>query len=163
MILRMLAKDYDCLNLLGTLPAQDQDDVAGDDFSGFTGLIGVYALTESAGQRAKQVLHKLLPKATVEISDDHAATDRLRHLAASADIFVFARRSRKHQAYYCVKEPVEFPLTLSVESSRRRMSRCYRGRSRLSGASRSPESEPRSESEHGVMSPPTPGLLIRKI
>lgn len=104
MILRILAKDYDCLDLLDTLPALDQTDASRDHFGDFAGLIGIYTLTESAGQRAKQVLLKLLPQVRVEINADHAATDRLRHLSTNADIFVFAWRSSKHQAYYCAKE-----------------------------------------------------------
>jgi hypothetical protein len=104
-ILEVLAKDYGCLNLLESLPAPDIEDnlnltVVGE----FKGLIGIYTLTEGAGQRAKSILEKYFPSARVETNRDHGATDRLVSLAKSADVFVFAWKSSKHQAYYCVKE-----------------------------------------------------------
>lgn len=46
----------------------------------------------------------MYPKATIELNSDAVSTDRLRALAKSADIFVFAWKSSKHQAYFCVKE-----------------------------------------------------------
>jgi hypothetical protein len=104
MVLGMLAKDFDCAELLSALPEagaeQPELETAGD----FDGLIGLYTLTESAGQRAKRMLQTLLPRARVELNSDHAATDRLRQLAANADVFVFAWKSSKHQAYYCAKD-----------------------------------------------------------
>ena len=77
----------------------DSEKIATD----FFGLIGIYTLTETAGQRAKQLLQKLIPKSRIELNADGVATDRLKHLASSADVFVFAWRSSKHQAYYCAK------------------------------------------------------------
>lgn len=105
-ILEVLAKDYGCLNLLKSLPACDNES---DDFSQavatkFKGLIGIYTLTEGAGQRAKSILEKYFPDARVETNKDYAATDRLISLAKNADIFVFAWKSSKHQAYFCVKD-----------------------------------------------------------
>ena len=82
-------------------------DSAGGDLAqrvDYTGLIGIYTLTEQAGQRARQFLRKMFPKARVELNADHVATDKLKGLAANADIFVFAWKSSKHQAYYAVKE-----------------------------------------------------------
>ncbi|MFM0562249.1 protein DpdD [Paraburkholderia sediminicola] len=104
LVLRMLAQDYACLAILDTLPEREEVVDSENDCSKFAGLVGIYTLTESAGQRAKQVLEKVLPLARIELNADHAATDRLRHLAANSDIFVFAWRSSKHQAYYCAKE-----------------------------------------------------------
>ncbi|REE06564.1 hypothetical protein B0G71_8244 [Paraburkholderia sp. BL27I4N3] len=104
LVLRMLAQDYACLAVLDTLPEPEEDVDSKNDFSVFAGLVGIYTLTESAGQRAKQVLEKVLPLARIELNADHAATERLRHLAANSDIFVFTWRSSKHQAYYCAKE-----------------------------------------------------------
>ncbi|MEY3760090.1 MAG: hypothetical protein RIR39_1581, partial [Pseudomonadota bacterium] len=40
----------------------------------------------------------------VETNNDHEATDKLKSLARNADIFVFAWKSSKHQAYFCVKD-----------------------------------------------------------
>jgi len=104
LVLRMLAQDYACLEVLDTLPEREEVVADENGCNEFAGLVGIYTLTESAGQRAKQVLEKVLPLARVELNADHAATDRLRHLAANSDIFVFAWRSSKHQAYYCAKE-----------------------------------------------------------
>jgi len=42
--------------------------------------------------------------ARVEVNADLVATDRLKQLAMNADIFVFAWKSSKHQAYFAVKE-----------------------------------------------------------
>ena len=70
----------------------------------FSGIIGIYSLIETAAIRARQFLRKLLPNARVEINADMASTDRLKHLASNADIFVFAWRSSKYQAYYAVKD-----------------------------------------------------------
>jgi hypothetical protein len=105
-ILATLAKDYGCLNLIELLPTCDNEDVGlvlavAQDFKG---LIGIYTLTESAGQRAKNILERYFPHARVETNKDHAATDRLVSLAKNADIFVFAWKSSKHQAYFCVKD-----------------------------------------------------------
>ncbi len=104
-ILEVLAKDYGCLNLLESLPAPDiEEELNLSVVSKFKGLIGIYTLTEGAGERAKNILEKYFPGARVETNKDHAATDRLVSLAKSADIFVFAWKSSKHQAYFCVKE-----------------------------------------------------------
>jgi hypothetical protein len=104
-ILQLLGKDYSCTSLLESLPRDDNEDdnreltVATD----FNGLIGIYTLTEGAGQRAKAILEGNYPNAQVETNKDHEATERLVSLAKNADIFVFAWKSSKHQAYYCVK------------------------------------------------------------
>jgi len=105
-ILEILAKDYGCLSLLESLPKCDNesDGFAQAVATKFNGLIGIYTLTEGAGQRAKTILEKYFPDARVETNKDHAATDRLISLAKNADIFVFAWKSSKHQAYFCVKD-----------------------------------------------------------
>jgi hypothetical protein len=105
-ILEALAKDYGCLNLLESLPACNNDDDKKNLAIAikFKGLIGIYTLTEGAGQRAKSILEKYFPGAQIETNKDHAATDRLVLLAKNADIFIFAWKSSKHQAYFCVKD-----------------------------------------------------------
>lgn len=104
-ILTALSCDYGCPSLLDTFPsvsiAQEAPASAG---ALFAGLIGIYTLTEGAGQRAKEILERMYPHATVEINSDSVSTDRLTSLAKAADIFVFAWKSSKHQAYFCVKE-----------------------------------------------------------
>lgn len=103
-LLSLLAQDYGCSGLLESFPCGDS---AGGDLAqraNFTGLIGIYTLTEQAGQRARQFLRKMFPQARVELNADHVATDKLKGLAANADIFVFAWKSSKHQAYFAAKE-----------------------------------------------------------
>ena len=104
-ILSLLAKDYGCSDLLEAFPplveSAAQELAPRTDFAG---LIGIYTLTEPAGQRARQFLLKLLPQVRVEVNADHVATDKLKSLAAKADIFVFAWKSSKHQAYFAVKD-----------------------------------------------------------
>lgn len=102
-ILSLLAKDYGCADLLESFSFQEEGYAETAAHADFDGLIGIYTLTEPAGQRARQFLRKLLPLARVEVNVDMAATDKLKHLAANADIFVFAWKSSKHQAYYAVK------------------------------------------------------------
>jgi len=105
-MLSLLAMDYSCLDLLNNFPAVQANDEDNETETNrqFAGLIGIYTLTETAAQRAQQFLRKLLPKARVDINADLAATDRLKHLASNADIFVFAWKSSKHQAYYAAKD-----------------------------------------------------------
>jgi hypothetical protein len=101
-VLHLLTKDYGCEDLLAGLPESTMKVRA--EAATFAGLIGIYTLTETAGQRAREVLRNLLPSAQVQVNGDSVATDRLRHLATKADVFVFAWRSSKHQAYFCIKE-----------------------------------------------------------
>lgn len=103
-ILSLLAKDYGCANLLEAFPFKEEDHADTVAHADFAGLIGIYTLTEPAGQRARQFLRKILPMARVEVNADLVATEKLKNLAATADIFVFAWKSSKHQAYYAAKE-----------------------------------------------------------
>ena len=105
-ILPLLAQDYSCPDLLSSFPVILENENATENYnnSKFSGLIGIYTLTETAAIRAKQFLQKLLPNARVEINADMSSTERLKHLAYAADIFVFAWKSSKHQAYYAAKD-----------------------------------------------------------
>lgn len=101
-VLQLLAQDYGCEDLLSGLP--EPATTKTNHVATFAGLIALYSLTEPAAQRAREVLRSIVPNAQIEITADTVATDRLRHLSTKADVFVFAWRSSKHQAYYCVKE-----------------------------------------------------------
>jgi len=103
-ILSVLAKDYGCYGLLESFPDRGGNVGYPETHIDFIGLIGIYTLTEQAGQRARQFLQKMFPQASVEVNADHVATDKLKNLAANADIFVFAWKSSKHQAYFAAKE-----------------------------------------------------------
>ncbi|QEQ57699.1 protein DpdD [Chlorobium phaeovibrioides] len=100
-VLAGLSLDYGCQDILDAFPNPESfNQVVSRNF---TGLIGIYTLTEGAAQRARDVLMKLYPSCKVESNDDQVATERLEALARSSDVFVFAWKSSKHQAYHCVK------------------------------------------------------------
>jgi len=103
-ILCLLARDYGCSDLLDFLVTEDQEVIAEDVNIKFSGVIGIYSLTEGASKRAKEYLENILPNARIEINGDSVATEKLTALARNADLFVFAWKSSKHQAYYCIKE-----------------------------------------------------------
>jgi len=65
--------------------------------------VGIYTLEEPAGQRAANILEIRCPTVRVELNHDHECTKRLINLAQSAELFVFAWKNSKHQAFYCVK------------------------------------------------------------
>ena len=99
-----MAKDYECAELLKSFSEVDDPAKEIAPRIDFTGLVGIYTLTEQAGQRARQYLRRMFPQARIELNADHVATDKLKGLAASADIFVFAWKSSKHQAYFAAKD-----------------------------------------------------------
>lgn len=101
-VLQLLARDYGCEDLLASLP--EPAPTATSNVASFAGLIALYSLTEPAAQRARDVLRIIVPNAQIELTADTVATDRLRHLSSKAEVFVFAWRSSKHQAYCCVKD-----------------------------------------------------------
>lgn len=103
-VLRTLAQDYGCADLMDTIPTPQIETESVPGPLQFDGVIGIYTLMEAAGNRARRLLTQLLPGARVEVNSDGVATERLRALAANADIFVFAWKSSKHQAYFCAKE-----------------------------------------------------------
>ena len=104
-VLESLAKDYGCLDSIKWLIDEPLDDSESNiSLPKFSGLIGIYTLTEGAGQRAKMILEKFFPDARVETNADFVTTDRLTSLATNSDIFVFAWKSSKHAAYHCIKD-----------------------------------------------------------
>ena len=104
-ILEQLANDYGCSDLIERLPGADSEEGNSAEIKNgsFDGFIGIYTLTEGAGHRAKYLLESSYPNARVEVNSDHEATDRLTNLAKKADVFIFAWKSSKHQAFFCVK------------------------------------------------------------
>ena len=103
-VLKILAQDYGCADVMDSIPAPEVPTDAPVSYLAFNGVIGIYTLMEAAGKRAQRLLSQLLPKARVEVNSDGVATESLTALAAAADIFVFAWKSSKHQAYFCAKE-----------------------------------------------------------
>jgi hypothetical protein len=94
--------------------APDEDPDAGALEQLAARSIAIYTLSEAAGLRAQQILIKLVPGITVSLNSDKVCTDRLAALARNAELFVFAWRSSKHAAYYCIKEhrPKEMRLLM---------------------------------------------------
>jgi len=103
-VLSLLAKDYNCHNLLDFIPALETEDFIDEHDNEYNGTIGIYTMMDGAGTRAKHLLEYLLPNARIELNGDSVATDQLTSLARNADMFVFAWKSSKHQAFYCIKE-----------------------------------------------------------
>jgi hypothetical protein len=105
MVLDLLAQDYntvDCVEKLKPVVGGVEEVRAVNPLAGKK--VGIYSLTEQAAIRAKQLLESMYPGVDVEINHDHEATQALENLSKSSDYFVFAWRSSKHQAYYCVKK-----------------------------------------------------------
>lgn len=74
----------------------------------------LYSLDTEAARRASVLLRDLYPAVRVQSSADEVCTKRLQGLAQSADVFVFAWKSSKHQAYFCVKNAMRQELRLAM-------------------------------------------------
>lgn len=61
-------------------------------------LVALYTLTESAGQRVRDMLLQTYPGVAVQLSHDKVGNERLKQLAHNADIFVMVTASAKHAA-----------------------------------------------------------------
>lgn len=108
MVLELLGQDYDAVDFVGQLRPADREVEAFEGKNPLAGKkVGIYSLTEPAAIRARQILEGMFPGVRVEVNHDHEATPALENLAKSSDLFVFAWRSSKHQAYYCVKKYVK--------------------------------------------------------
>lgn len=104
--MELLAKDFEVdpatIDALRREGDSSEADAAAADLSGK--LIGIYTLAEAAGARAKASLEKMFPGSTIEVNSDLVATEKLRNLARTADLFVFAWKSSSHAAFYCIKD-----------------------------------------------------------
>lgn len=67
------------------------------------GIVGIYSLDEAAARRAVQVLQSMYGSIDVRINTDVACTPQLKALVHRAAVFVFAWKTSKHAAFYCVK------------------------------------------------------------
>jgi len=65
--------------------------------------VAIYSLDESATRRAAEILKSLYPIWVIDTNADHVCSNKLKALAKSADVFVFAWRCSKHAAFDCVK------------------------------------------------------------
>lgn len=100
----MLASDYGCPEVVACVPKPSTtDEIDPDPRLQFSGLVGIYTLSETSGRRARELLNELIPLARVELNSDLVATEKLEHLARTADVFAFAWRESSHPAFYCAK------------------------------------------------------------
>ncbi|NNU44772.1 protein DpdD [Ramlibacter montanisoli] len=67
------------------------------------GTIGIYTLDEAAGRRAVQILQSTYGPIDVRLNSDSVCTPQLKALVQRSAIFVFAWKTSKHAAYYCIK------------------------------------------------------------
>lgn len=60
------------------------------------------------------MLGQLVPDIKVSLNNNTVCTERLASLAQKSDLFVFAWRSSKHAAYYCIKNhrPKDLPIVM---------------------------------------------------
>ena len=105
-IFQALALDYNYSNFLESMPEATDPNIS-KTLPAFSGFIGIYTLMEGAGQRAKDILKKHFPSSRIETNNDYVTTDKLTSIAEKADIFVFAWKASKHEAYFCVKRARE--------------------------------------------------------
>jgi hypothetical protein len=66
--------------------------------------VAIYTLTESAGQRARDMLLHSYPGVVVQLSHDKVGNDRLKQLARNVDLFVMVTASAKHAATLFIEE-----------------------------------------------------------
>ena len=103
LVTKQLCEDYGIDCPIEVASKEGADPVrAGEALSGKK--VAIYTLMEGAGRRAADLLKRLCPDVRVELNGDHECTTRLRNLARTADVFVFAWKSSKHQAFYCIKD-----------------------------------------------------------
>jgi len=66
-------------------------------------LIGIYSLVDDAAKRAASFISEQFPGCSIKLNNDKQCTEKLRSLAKNSDLFVFASKASKHQAFYCIK------------------------------------------------------------
>ena len=67
-------------------------------------VVGIYTLTESAGDRARKMLQEMFDGVDVEVNNDLVGSAKLKALSRRADWFIVATRSAKHAATEFIKE-----------------------------------------------------------
>lgn len=114
-----LARDMGAVATMSSLrpdSSTELDNAQALDRTGLRGkTVAIYTLTDQAALRAKQFLHRHFDDVKVELANDHVASDRLRQLAHTADVFVLATRSAKHAAttYIQSERPEHLPVSFA--------------------------------------------------
>lgn len=100
-----LSNDYDFRpDFVEEKLQEKSSDVSSSEVNLYGKVIGIYTLTESAGQQAKSFIETMYSGVTVKLSADKVGSERLKGLSRSADIFLFTSKSSSHQAFYCIKD-----------------------------------------------------------
>jgi hypothetical protein len=101
-LLRLLASERD---IPIDMPESRSAESSGADGAAVTtGIVGIYSLDEAACRRSSQVLRSLHPDLDIRVNSDAVCTPKLKSIAQRASVFVFAWKTSKHAAYYCVKD-----------------------------------------------------------
>jgi hypothetical protein len=106
-MIEYLAMDFNMSDYIKTLKPSELSEDEGVKINLKGKKIGIYTLTDKAGLRAKTILNNLYNGITVEINNDHVATKKLANLTKSSDVFAFAWKSSKHQAFYCIQKHIK--------------------------------------------------------
>jgi len=66
--------------------------------------VAIYTLNERVAHRAKEFIQRCSPSTKIELSHDKVATQRLKHLATTADVFIVGVGTAKHSATNCIDQ-----------------------------------------------------------
>lgn len=113
--LARLAREFEAAQVADALtpPTSVEGESPPDPLTALAGqYVAIYTLTESAGQRAQVLLETVVPGVRVETSSARGGDERLKAMAAGADVFVMVTASAKHAAtgYIETHRPEERPL-----------------------------------------------------
>ncbi len=100
-MLRMLAQEAGIDLVLS--PRVTESEPSGGRGGAEVGTIGIYTLDEAAARRAVQVLKSMYGPVDVRVNADTVCTPQLKALVHRAAVFIFAWKTSKHAAYYCIK------------------------------------------------------------
>ena len=94
-VLRVLAHDFQLDDIIRQ-QVDDQEEL--NTFDRLNGVIGIYTLTESVGDRVRRILEVEAPHAQVRVNSEKDGSAELKALVRSADVMVVCTRSAKHAA-----------------------------------------------------------------
>jgi hypothetical protein len=100
-MLRMLAQETSIDLVLPGLARQPES--AADRPVAQVGTVGIYTLDAAAARRAVQVLTSMYGTIDVRVNSDSVCTPQLKSLVQRSEVFVFAWKTSKHAAFYCIK------------------------------------------------------------
>jgi hypothetical protein len=94
-----LAEEIGVSGLVPPVPPPEDSNAPADPLSLLGGrYVGIYTLTESAGDRTAKLLEQRASNVKVEISNAKASTKRLKAIAQNADVMLMVTSSATHAA-----------------------------------------------------------------